>query len=90
MKKTNFLRNFNKPISQNQDAGNLTIDVKNISIRQVNLNFSRLKEQQPGQLSVETANNKTPPMKKDTKDRKSTNFLENKSAALNAEVYIFT
>ena len=84
-KKTNFLRNFNKPISQNPEAGNLSIDVKNISIRQVNLNYSRMKETQP-----DGGKNVTPPIQNKSlllaqKDqRKAT--IDNKSGMLPHEV----
>lgn len=81
MKKTNFLRNFNKPISQNPDAGNLTIDVKNISIRPVNLNFSRLKEQQ---APIEK-NLTPPPLGGKSNERKSS--FKNKLQLMNHEVF---
>lgn len=43
-KKTNFLRNYSKPITTNTEAANMQIDVKQINVRSVQMNISKIKE----------------------------------------------
>ncbi len=82
-KKTNFLRNFNKPISQNLENANLQIDVKSINVRQVQLNFSRIKDQEDSTSKILSADMQVRKGNKKSLDIPTTKVLSSDMVQIN-------